>query len=80
MRSLSDVPTFVLRSMNEKDAHFEEDESIRGIRHLIGQLLCHTHAIRNLEIEEQFLSEVERDVDMYVGQVMEAKGEILYTQ
>ncbi|MFQ6092108.1 MAG: hypothetical protein ACE5OR_05415, partial [bacterium] len=47
---------------------------------LMGQLLRHTHAMLNLEMEERFLSDVEREIDIYVGQVMEAKGEVLYTQ
>ena len=47
---------------------------------LMGQLLRQAHLIRNLDMEEHFLSHVEKEVDIYVGQVMESKGEILYTQ
>lgn len=46
---------------------------------LMGQILCHAHAMRNLDMEERFLSNVEKKVDTYVGQVMESRGEILYT-
>ena len=63
--------------MTEKDAHLEEDESIH---YLMGRLLRHTHTMCNLEKEEYFLAEVEREVDMFVEQVMEAKGEVPYTQ
>ncbi len=45
---------------------------------LMGQFLCEAHKLRNLVSEEQFLKELERDIDSYVEQVILTEGEILY--
>ena len=44
----------------------------------MGRILCEAHRMRDLEAEERFLRELEHDVDAYVGQVVSAKGEVLY--
>jgi len=38
------------------------------------------HRLRNVELEEKFLAEIEQDIDSYVSQVMQAKGEVLYEE
>ena len=45
---------------------------------LMGRILCEAHRIGDLDAEADLLAELEEDVDAYVGQVMTAKGEVLY--
>jgi adenine-specific DNA methylase len=45
---------------------------------LMGRFLCEAHRMRNLDLEEKFLEELEKDIDTYVGQVISTKGEVLY--
>ena len=45
---------------------------------LMGRFLCEAHKMRNLDLEEKFLEELEKDIDTYVGQVIASKGEVLY--
>ena len=45
---------------------------------LMGCFLCAAHRMRNLDLEEKFLEELEQDIDTYVGQVISTKGEVLY--
>lgn len=47
---------------------------------LMGCFLCEAHKFRDLELEEQFLEEIEKEIDQYVGQVISTKGEVLYKQ
>jgi hypothetical protein len=47
---------------------------------LMGRLLCYIHSIRNLDLEEKFLDEIEEDIESFVGQVMATQGEVLYDQ
>jgi len=47
---------------------------------LMGRFLCEAHRIRNLDLEEKFLKGLEQDIDTYVGQVISAKGEVLYSE
>ena len=47
---------------------------------LMGRFLCEAHRMRNLEKEETFLSAIEENIDAYVADVIETKGEVLYTQ
>jgi len=47
---------------------------------VMGRLLCEAHAIGNLEEEERFLAEVEREIDSYVSDVIGAQGDILYKE
>lgn len=47
---------------------------------IMGRFLCEVHKLRNLELEARFLAEVEQDIDSYVGQVIRAKGEVLYEE
>ena len=46
----------------------------------MGRFLCEAHRMRNLEKEETFLSTIEGNIDAYVADVIETKGEVLYTQ
>jgi len=45
---------------------------------LMGRFLCEAHSIRNLELEEKFLKDLEKDIDAYVYQVISTMGEVLY--
>jgi len=45
---------------------------------LMGRFLCAAHRMKNLDLEEKFLEELEQDIDTYVGQVISTKGEVLY--
>jgi putative DNA methylase len=45
---------------------------------LMGRLLCEFHSIRNLDLEEKFLDEIEEDIDSFVSQVAVTQGEVLY--
>jgi adenine-specific DNA methylase len=47
---------------------------------LMGRFLCEAHKMKNLKLEEDFLSQVENEIDQYVGQVISTKGEILYAE
>lgn len=47
---------------------------------LMGRFLCEVHKLRNLELEARFLAEIEQDIDIYVSQVIQAKGEVLYEE
>jgi len=47
---------------------------------LMGRFLCEVHKLRNLELEARFLVEIEHDIDSYVSQVMQVKGEVLYEE
>ena len=47
---------------------------------VMGRFLCEAHRMRNLEKEETFLSTIEGNIDAYVADVIETKGEVLYTQ
>ncbi|MDI6776846.1 MAG: hypothetical protein QMD03_06335 [Syntrophales bacterium] len=47
---------------------------------LMGRLLCEVHKLRNLDLEARFLAEIEQDIDSYVCQVIQAKGEVLYEE
>jgi putative DNA methylase len=47
---------------------------------LMGRFLCEAHRMKNLELEERFLGEIEKDIDRYVSRVISAKGEVLYTE
>ena len=47
---------------------------------LMGRFLCEAHRMRNLELEEKFLKELEQEIDLYVEQVISAKGEVLYEE
>lgn len=47
---------------------------------LMGRFLCEAHKMRNLDLEEKFLKELEQDIDKYVGQVISTKGEVLYRE
>lgn len=45
---------------------------------LMGRLLCETHRIRNLELEERWLEEIEDEIDGIAGNILATKGEVLY--
>ena len=45
---------------------------------LMGCLLCEAHKMKNLDREEEFLEELEQNLDTYVAQAISAKGEVLY--
>jgi len=47
---------------------------------LMGRFLCEAHRIRNLDIEERFLKDLEKDIDAYVNQVISVRGEVLYRE
>ena len=47
---------------------------------LMGRVLCEAHRMRDLDAEERLLQELEQGVDAYVGQVMSAKGAVLYVE
>lgn len=47
---------------------------------LMGRLLCEAHKIRNLDLEEEFLAELEQDIDAYVGKIVACEGEVLYQE
>ena len=47
---------------------------------LMGRFLCEAHRMRNLDLEEKFLKGLEQDINTYVGQVVSAKGEVLYRE
>jgi len=47
---------------------------------LMGRFLCEAHKMRNLDLEERFLKDLEQDIDKYVSQVVSAKGEVLYRE
>jgi adenine-specific DNA methylase len=47
---------------------------------LMGRFLCEAHRMKNLELEEDFLKQVENAIDQYVGQVISTKGEVLYVK
>lgn len=47
---------------------------------LMGRFLCKAHKMKNLELEEGFLKQVENEIDQYVGQVISTKGEVLYAE
>jgi len=47
---------------------------------LMGRLLCEIHTIRQLDLEEKFLDEIENDIDSYVGQLAVTRGEVLYEE
>jgi putative DNA methylase len=47
---------------------------------LMGQFLCQAHRMRNLDLEEKCLEDVEQDIDTYVSQVISVKGEVLYEE
>ncbi|MCC5847878.1 MAG: hypothetical protein JJU29_07265 [Verrucomicrobia bacterium] len=47
---------------------------------LMGRLLCEAHRMMSLEDEERFLSDIEKNIDSYVADVIETKGEVLYKQ
>jgi putative DNA methylase len=45
---------------------------------LMGRLLCEIHAMKQLDLEEKYLDDIEDDVDSYVGQVAATQGEVFY--
>ncbi|MBN1550032.1 hypothetical protein JW979_01130 [bacterium] len=47
---------------------------------LMGRLLCELHSIRQLDLEERYLEEIENDIDSYVGQLAANRGEVLYAE
>ncbi len=47
---------------------------------LMGRFLCEVHKLRNLDLEARALTEIEQDIDRYVGQVVRARGEVLYQE
>jgi len=47
---------------------------------LMGRLLCEIHAMRQLDLEEKYLDDIEDDIDAYVGQVAATRGEVLYQE
>jgi len=47
---------------------------------LMGRLLCEIHAMRQLDLEEKYLDDIEDDIDSYVGQVASTRGEVLYEE
>lgn len=47
---------------------------------LMGHALCQAHRMRNLDLEEKYLEDLEQDIDTYVGQVISVKGEVLYKE
>jgi len=47
---------------------------------LMGRLLCEIHAMRQLDLEEKYLDDIEDDIDSYVGQVASTHGEVLYEE
>ena len=46
---------------------------------LMGRFLCDLHRLHNLEKEEIFLSDIEENIDTYVADVINTRGEVLYT-
>ena len=46
----------------------------------MGRFLCEAHKLRNLDLEEKFLQDLEKDIDTYVSQVVSTKGEVLYKE
>jgi putative DNA methylase len=47
---------------------------------LMGRLLCEIHAMRQLDLEEKYLDDIEDDIDSYVGQVASTRGDVLYEE
>ena len=47
---------------------------------LMGRFLCEAHKLRNLDLEEKFLQDLEKDIDTYVSQVVSTEGEVLYKE
>jgi len=47
---------------------------------LMGRILCEAHRMRNLDKEEKYLEDLEKNIDTYVGQLISMKGEILYEE
>ena len=47
---------------------------------LMGRFLCEAHRMRNLDLEEKLLKDLEKDIDTYVDQVVSVKGEVLYRE
>jgi len=47
---------------------------------LMGRFLCEAHRMRNLELEERFLQDLEQDIESYVNEVMSVKGKVLYRE
>ena len=47
---------------------------------LMGRFLCEIHRLQNIRDEEQFLAEIENDIDSYVSSVLNSQGEVLYEQ
>lgn len=47
---------------------------------LMGRLLCEIHAMRQLDLEEKYLDDIEDDINSYVGHVAATRGEVLYKE
>ena len=47
---------------------------------LMGRLLCEIHSMRQLDLEEKYLDDIEDDIDSYVSQVAATRGEVLYEE
>ncbi|MFZ5450962.1 MAG: hypothetical protein ACOZF2_03675 [Thermodesulfobacteriota bacterium] len=47
---------------------------------LMGRLLCEAHKVRNLDMEERFLKDLEQDIERHVSEVASVKGKVLYQE
>jgi hypothetical protein len=47
---------------------------------MMGRLLCEVHKLKNLDFEEDFLAEIEQNINAYVDEINAFQGEVFYRQ